>query len=160
MCRIRDKCGRFVPIHKGKGTKLYRVWCSMKERCYNKHNKSYKNYGAKGIFVCEDWKNSFANFEKWAKNNGYKEFLTIDRINNNNGYCPENCRWVTTKQQNRNYSRNHKVDFNGEKYCIIELSEMFNIKYGTLVYRINAGYTINEALKRGDNRYGKKERTI
>ena len=160
MARARDSNGKFIPIHSGKHTKLYKVWCSMKERCSNPHNKSYRNYGAKGISVCEEWGNDFSNFQNWAINNGYGDKLTIDRIDTKQNYCPENCRWVTTQQQNRNYSRNHKVEYNGKTYCIVELAEKFDIDYRKLLYRINAGYTIENAIKKGDNRYGSKKRTI
>lgn len=160
MARARDSCGKFIKEHGMKGTKLYRVWCSMKERCSNPHNKSYRNYGAKGISVCEEWGNDFSKFQNWAINNGYGDKLTIDRIDTKQNYCPENCRWVTTQQQNRNYSRNHKVEYNGKIYCIVELAEKFDIDYRKLLYRINAGYTIENAIKKGDNRYGSKKRTI
>lgn len=150
--KTRDEKGRFLPKHNMKRTKIYRVWCSMKERCDNKNNKSYKNYGAKGIKVCEEWSNDFLKFYYWAINNGYKEGLTIDRINFNKNYEPQNCRWVTTKQQNRNYSKNRFMEYNGKKYCIVELSEKFNISYGTLLYRINAGYTLEEAIIKKDLR--------
>lgn len=160
MARARDSCGKFIKEHGMKGTKLYRVWRSMKERCSNPHNKSYRNYGAKGISVCEEWGNDFSNFQNWAINNGYGDKLTIDRIDTKQNYCPENCRWVTTQQQNRNYSRNHKVEYNGKIYCIVELAEKFDIDYRKLLYRINAGYTIENAIKKGDNRYGSKKRTI
>lgn len=157
MKRARDECGRFKSIHFGRKTKLYRVWGAIKERCFNPNHKSYKNYGARGISVCEDWSVDFLKFKEWAVSNGYKEGLTIDRIDTNGGYCPENCRWVTTREQNRNYSRNHKVEYNGKTYCIKELAELFNISYGKLVYRINNGYSIHNAIKKGDNRYGKRK---
>lgn len=131
----RDYKGRYVPSHNGRRTKLYRTWCAMKERCYNKHNKSYKNYGEKGICVCEEWKNDFAVFKEWALNNGYREGLTIDRIDFNKEYSPSNCRWVDTKTQNRNYSRNIFLEFNGKKMCLVDLSELIPIKYGTLLWR-------------------------
>lgn len=156
MARARDSRGKFIKEHGMTKTKLYRVWCSMRERCNNSHNKSYKNYGRKGIRVCEDWEKSFYNFNEWAINNGYKEGLTIDRIDGQKGYCPENCRWTTSKIQNRNYSRNHTVIYDGKKYCLIELAEKFKINYSKLLYRIKVGYSIEEAIKEGDNRYGNK----
>ena len=131
----RDSKGRYAPIHNGRRTKLYRTWCAMKERCYNKHNKSYKSYGKKGIRVCEEWQNNFASFKEWALSNGYVEGLTIDRIDFNKEYSPNNCRWVDIKTQNRNYSRNIFLEFNGEKMCLIDLSELIPIKYATLLWR-------------------------
>jgi hypothetical protein len=76
-------------------TRLYRAWSKMKERCYNPNNKDFVRYGARGIGVCDEWRRSFAAFESWALANGYDDALTIDRRDNNQGYFPGNCRWVT-----------------------------------------------------------------
>ena len=83
-------------------TKLYNTWLRMKGRCCNPKNDRYQYYGARGISVCEEWKNDFAVFREWALSNGYKEGLSIDRINVNGNYCPENCRWITMAEQQRN----------------------------------------------------------
>lgn len=99
-------------------TKLYRVWSSMKERCNNKSSKSFKNYGGRGIAVCEQWNDpdkGFENFLNWAHKNGYQEGLEIDRINNNDGYRPDNCRWVSSKDNSRNLRKNVPV-------CVISKS--------------------------------------
>jgi len=83
-------------------TKLYKVWSSMKDRCSNKNNVGYKNYGGRGIRVYDDWITDFISFKEWAIKNGYTENLTIDRINNDGNYEPNNCRWVTPKIQSMN----------------------------------------------------------
>ena len=88
--------------HNGAGTKLYDVWVHMKARCRNKTDKSYYNYGGRGIDICDEWLNDFAAFQDWALSHGYKEGLTIDRINNDGDYCPDNCRWTTRLVQNNN----------------------------------------------------------
>ena len=136
---MRDDKGRFIKTHGGKGTRLYSVWCAMKERCNNHHNKRYSIYGARGIKVCDSWSNSFEEFKSWALKSGYKEGLTIDRKNFNGNYEPDNCRWVTTKEQNRNYSRNKFIIYHDKKMCLKEYSEITGINYGTVLWRYNNG---------------------
>ena len=96
--------------HGQAGTRLYNIWNVMKQRCGNPNNHNYKEYGARGISVCEDWKRSFETFQEWAMKTGYNPDLkrgecTLDRINNDGNYCPENCRWVTMKEQCQNRRR-------------------------------------------------------
>ena len=79
-------------------TKLYRLWESIKARCYNPKRKDYNNYGGRGITICKEWF-CFDAFKNWALENGYQETLTLDRIDNSSNYCPENCRWTTMKEQ-------------------------------------------------------------
>lgn len=113
--------------------KLYKRYQNIKKRCYNKNDIGYKNYGGRGIKICRKWlgKNGFKNFLIWALENGYSENLQIDRIDNNKGYSPDNCRWVDKKTNMRNRRNSIKID---EK-PLIEIAIEMNIKYSTLARR-------------------------
>lgn len=150
--RLRNEKGEYIPSHGMKHTRIYNRWCAMKERCYNPHSKSYRRYGERGITICDEWRNSFEAFYEWAVSNGYQEGLTIDRIDNNKGYSPDNCRWVTYKQQNRNYSRNHMITYNGKTQCIADWAEEVGINQATILYRIKAGKTVDELFDKRDGR--------
>lgn len=115
---------------------LYRVWCAMKERCVNINNHKYKNYGGRGIKVCDEWKNNFMDFYNWAMNNGYKHGLTIDRINNNGNYEPNNCRWITMYEQSINKTNTVFVNYKSKQYALIELCKIKNINYLCVKQRI------------------------
>lgn len=104
--------------HDKRHSRLYQTWLSMKQRCTNPNHKNYSRYGGRGITVCDKWINDFQAFYDWAMANGYDENApqgkcTIDRIDNNKGYSPDNCRWVDMKTQSNNRSTNRKVKING-----------------------------------------------
>lgn len=127
-------------------SRIYNIWVSMKSRCNNKNNPVYMLYGGRGISVCDEW-NEFKAFKEWAMNNGYSDQLTIDRINVNGNYEPDNCRWATQKEQCRNKRDNHYLTFQGETKTLIEWSELVGIRQETIRHRINDyGYTVEEAL--------------
>ena len=109
---LRDEIvSKIQTTHKKTKTRLYNVWTHIKARCYNPTHHAYKNYGERGITVCDEWKNDFPKFYEWAIANGYDENApkgqcTIDRIDNDKGYSPDNCRWVDIKTQNKNKRKN------------------------------------------------------
>ena len=129
------------------GQKLHSVWWVMKNRCYLKSSLKYKNYGLKGIRVCEEWNNSFREFYKWAIQNGYKDGLTIDRIDVNGDYCPENCRWVTQKIQQNNRSNNHLLTYKGITLTVAQWNEKLNFPYGRLQDRLTKGWDVIRAIE-------------
>ena len=132
--------------HKLSETRLYRIWVHMKNRCYNNKDQNYKNYGGRGIKVTESWLESFISFYEWSMANGYDEKLSIDRIDNDGDYSPQNCRWVTQKVQSNNTRWNHKLTLNGESHTISEWASIKGIKANTLTYRIKRGWSIERAL--------------
>lgn len=99
-------------------TKLYKIWGSIIQRVKNKKSKDYNDYGGRGITICPEWEKSFQSFYDWAMSHGYKEGLSIDRIDNEGNYYPENCRWATAYQQSRNKRNNVYIEYKGERYCL------------------------------------------
>lgn len=147
-------CGRFHKKYENPkiGEKLYNTWNRMIHRCYDiKHHKYYR-YGARGISVCDEWRNNYDTFYNWSINNGYKEGLSIDRINNDGNYEPSNCRWTTRKQQQRNMSRNKVIKYKGENKCLSEWCEELNLYYPTIISRLHKGWSAERALSTPTNR--------
>lgn len=126
-------------------TRLFKIWESMHERCERKTHKHYKDYGARGIFVCEEWK-EYKPFRDWAMVHGYSEDLTIDRKDTNGEYSPDNCRWITMKKQQNNKRNNHFLTWNGETKTITEWSEATGIKKTTIKERLNLGWSVDKTL--------------
>ena len=127
-------------------TRIYNIWSAMKQRCLNENCHCFKYYGSRNVSICPEWvdkKDGFKNFLEWAKKSGYSDNLTIDRVDVNGNYCPENCRWATTKQQARNKTNNHIVEYNGISLCLTEWAEYLGVNSGTLISGINRGRTID-----------------
>lgn len=135
-CYQKEMTSKKHKTHGGTGTRLHRIWQNMKARCYRKSAREYENYGGRGITVCKEWLHSFQAFYDWAMENGYADNLTIDRIKNDGNYCPENCRWITNKEQQNNRRDNVVYEFNGQSKNLSEWSEELGICYKTLQKRI------------------------
>lgn len=132
--------------HGKKNTRLYRIWLQMKNRCFNIRTNRYKDYGGRGITICDEWKNDFTKFYDWSILNGYQKNLTIDRINNDGNYEPSNCRWVTVKIQNRNSRSNHLITFDNETHTLIEWCEIKGLTKAALQNRLRYGWSIEKSL--------------
>ena len=131
------------------GTRLHKIYHNMKTRCFNPNLFEYKNYGKRGIKISEEWldkENGFINFYTWAIANGYRDDLTLDRIDVNGNYEPSNCRWATQKEQCNNKRTNVIIEYNGERRTIQEWCEKLNIKYSTLYPRLRRGWSIEKAF--------------
>lgn len=147
-------CGCLIEEHRYKkhgltNTRLFTILKNMKGRCYNKNDKDYKNYGGRGITICDAWldkENGMLNFYNWAINNGYSDNLSIDRIDFNGNYSPDNCRWVSVKVQSNNKRDNFYVTYNNEKKTVQEWSELFGINKATLRGRLLRGWDVKSAL--------------
>ena len=141
-----------VPIKHGlSNTKIHQKWLSMKDRCYCKNDSEYKNYGGRGITVCDEWlgKHGAENFIKWAIENGWSDEkdskdLTIDRIDNNGNYCPENCRLVGRDVQANNKRNTIYITYKGETLPFSQMCEKHNVNYHTSYNRYALGYSAEE----------------
>lgn len=126
--------------------RLHGVWTRMKDRCNNPKSDRWEWYGARGISVCEEWKNSYEAFREWALSNGYQGGLTIDRVDVNGNYCPDNCRWITIKDQQNNRRNNHRITVGEETHTIAEWSKITGIRQGTIYARIASGWSAEDAI--------------
>ena len=141
-------CKKGHIAHHESKTRLYSIWRNMLDRCFNTNNPQYKRYGARGILVCEEWF-EYVPFRDWAMANGYDKSLSIDRIDNDGGYSPENCRWATAVQQANNTRKTRFITYNGETHSVSEWARILNIKQSTLNMRINKyGWSVEDALRK------------
>ena len=144
-CLRVDTSKKTMTTHGLTDTRLHTIWKNMRRRCFDHKNKNYKDYGGRGITICEDWM-EFINFYNWAIGNGYDDSLSLDRIDVNKGYCADNCRWVTQKEQCNNTRRNINVEINGEIHTLKQWTEILNLKYGTIASRVSRGWNPVDAL--------------
>ena len=130
--------------------RIYRIYSGILSRCNNEHDTAYNHYGGRGIMVCAEWnkKYGFFPFYEWAMNSGYNDSLSIDRIDVNGNYCPENCRWVDMGTQIKNRRNSKNYNWKGEKMNLSDIAKMNNVKYGRLYTRlIDKGMSVEEALR-------------
>lgn len=148
-CLRKEVTKNRVKTHGLTNTRLHNVWANMKNRCYNNKNKSYVNYGGRGIKVCDEWL-SFENFYKWSLQNGYDDNLTIDRIENNKKYEPSNCRWSDMETQANNTRKNVFVEIEGIRRTLAQHAKHYKINYYTLHYRYNEKGLRGKELIKGE----------
>ncbi len=135
-CKTRNK----VNLNSSDYEKLYNTWRNMMHRCYDEKSDRYYTYGARGIKICEEWKNDFKIFAKWATDNGWKVGLSIERKDYNGMYCPENCTFITMKEQARNKTNNIYLTIDGVTKCIAEWCENSKVQAKTAYARYKRGY--------------------
>jgi len=117
------KLKKYATTHGESKTRLYKIYKGMKQRCYNENTPAYIYYGNKGVSICSEWIDDFLNFKEWSAKNGYSDLATIDRINPNGNYCPENCRWVSPQKQQNNKLNSMFITIGEEKYTIAEWAD-------------------------------------
>lgn len=133
--------------HGMKNTRLYGIWCGMKSRCYSKSNPSYDRYGGRGILMCQEWMKDFMTFYNWALSNGYSDNLSIDRIDVNGDYTPENCHWATAQEQSDNKRCNILITLGGETLDLQQWCDKIGIKRSTVNTRVKmCGWGYERAL--------------
>ena len=132
--------------HGKRHTKLYNAWCNMRRRCYETKNKHYSDYGARGITVCDEWK-EFIPFCEWSMKNGYKDGLTLDRIDNDKGYSPDNCRWATAIVQANNRRNVHLITYKGETLSLKQWCIKLGLNYSSIKRRYYNGWDITEMFE-------------
>lgn len=144
-CGRTDSIIKQCTTHGDTGTRLYRIWLGLRNRCNNKRDLRYADYGGRGIRVSQEFQ-SFEAFKSWALANGYRDDLTIDRINNDGDYSISNCRWATVLQQNRNSRHTHQLEHDGKNLCLSEWAEITGIRAETLRRRLNLGWSVDRTL--------------
>lgn len=146
-CLQKDTQAKRLYKHGDSKSRLYRTYRNMKARCYCKTATEYEYYGGRGIEVCDEWLGDYVQFKNWSLSHGYESWLTIDRINVDGNYTPENCRWVTMKKQNENKRTNHIISFRGRNYTLSQLVSITGIKAGNWYYRLHQGWDVEQIIK-------------
>lgn len=132
---------------------LHNTWKRMKNRCFNPNNKDYKDYGAKGIIVCDEWATDFVAFYEWAMSHGWKQGLTIERKDFKGNYSPKNCEWIPMQEQSKNRCSVKQITYHGETHSITEWSRITGIARKTLDLRLKSpNFTLEEAFEKPVNK--------
>lgn len=142
-CRARMRTD--MKVHGLSKTPIFNNWKQMMERCYNPKRDKYRIYGARGIKVCDDWHDP-VKFYEWATTHGYKRDLTLDRIDVNGDYCPENCRFITKKEQSRNTRYNRFISYEGETHCLAEWVDILGLDYDNVWARLKRDWEPEKAF--------------
>lgn len=144
-CYQREAARKYHTKHNMCGTRLHGIWLDMKRRCRNNKRPCYGRYGGRGITICDEW-NEFIPFKNWALLNGYADNLTIDRIDNDGDYEPDNCRWVTMEIQANNNSKNRILEYEGETHTMAEWAKILNISYSTIRCRVKRNWPMERIV--------------
>lgn len=145
-CGCMKKNNKSPYVHGEIHTRLYTIWGNMVNRCTNPNNPAYQRYGGRGIEVCREWMD-YLGFSKWAKSNGYNDELTIDRIDNDCGYNPKNCRWVDRYEQANNKRSNRMIEYHGETKTAAEWAKYIGMPYKTFINRVYLGWDIERVFE-------------
>ena len=129
-------------------TRIYRTWDGIIQRCYNKSCFAYKDYGERGIVICGEWRHDIKAFYAWAINNGYKETLTIERIDNDGNYCPDNCKWIPQSEQPKNQRKSVRLTCAGQTRTAAEWSRELDMPSSTICTRKRKGWSDEQALSK------------
>lgn len=151
-CYKSDLQRKLKTTHGEHNSRLHNIWGNMKQRCSNKNNTNYQLYGERGIDICDEWYDDFEAFRNWSVSNGYSDNLTLDRIDNDGYYCPDNCRWVDHYTQMNNTRKTRHIIYNGETHSISEWARILNVSYNLLYYRLikNDMSLFEEYFKKGN----------
>lgn len=142
-CLARELSSKRATTHGKKGTTIYRIWSGMMDRCNNPNSADWNNYGGRGITVCDEWH----KFENFYRDMGDRPKMhSVDRIDVNKGYSPENCRWATNKEQQNNRRNNRMLTYNGKTQTMSKWASDIGISFACLWRRIRAGWSIEQAL--------------
>lgn len=150
-CGVVESTIRRNTTHNDSKTRLYRIWSEMKRRCLKPSSAAYRYYGGRGIKLSADWLD-YTSFQEWSLSHGYTDSLTIERIDVNGDYCPENCKWITKEEQARNKTNNRRITINGETRLVTDWLKDASVSSTQVYYRLKHGWSIEDALFLPDRR--------